>query len=652
MALSARAMRVITHAPTITAAASAASCLAAPAAVAAAAAIAPRALHSRSCIVRSAARLPVAALAHRCFSSTAPSATAATSTGRASPGPAAPVVSAADVSEADALLEAWEAMSDFERSEEHPSFVASLFFRLMRQGRNEEAWRVHSEAEALLLAPPLPPSDPADASPVVLGPDGIPLATAGVEYTALPEPVVWDLARTRAWLTAFEHFGWPGHIAEAERVWLRLLHAGAQSSRRKKKSKQVGNLALGLTQTCEADDDGVGVLQPDVDLFVQMIRLYMLHGGASQLAKIDAFWEDARARSHFTSAHFADLITCARKQGLSEQVTLWLERSRVAGAFSLLPEDIRFAELLNRKEELLQDLRNVTVRAVARFPVAGMLSASSDRVLPAAVSAHPEFLRLREDARGLLRRVAQMVTQPPLLIQHRIRPAEFAELLDALDAFNLHAEQAVALFGILQRQELRLSEKPGSAASASDAALSGALPYEQRFPLAIVERLLASVARGCAPGRAPSKTADGAASSVAAAPEDRPASSALLDVLRAMWSPALQSRLQLPSVPSMARRLAEFEAQGWCAPSTRHAFLARLETVLPPEQLDADTLAVMKDSVEQQMQTAEEADKLALQARAQKLLALTKAWQGRAQPAAANAAAVRASASVQAQQSL
>jgi hypothetical protein len=564
-------------------------------------------------------------------------------------------VSAAESTEASAQLDGWLSLTEWERSQEHPSFAASLFFRLLKLGRDEEAWRVHNEAEALLASPPLSPEETAAAAAaaapqaVLLGPDGLPLATAPVDApVADREAGVWDLARTRAWLEAFEHFGWPGHIAEAERAWLRLLHAGAQSQRRvrrKKKTRRSGASAGQASQLSFAlssskgeatggagvGGDGVGILRPDIDLYVQMIRLYMLHGGPAQLAKIDAFWQDACnsgpasllpaktqgdsssssnsdgvARAPFTSVHYTELISTARACGLTEQVSLWLERARVAGTFAQLPSQIRFADLLDRKQELLSELRSVTLRATARFPDAGHTSASSPgRLLPKEVRFDPAFVQLRNEARAAIDELTKLLVHASnagasaaAASQQKLRGSDFEQALDALDVFDLHAQYALGLFGVLQRQEVRLYEQAklvaGAssssplASSASDSYATGVLPYEHRFPLRVIERLLLSIARGTRTVHARNSSTPSSSFPSAPSFDPSPSSSVMLDVSRALYSPAMAARVQLPRVHALLRLLSDCEREngpGCFSDADRRALLARLETVL---LVDAD----------------------------------------------------------------
>lgn len=280
-----------------------------------------------------------------------------TGAGSSTAGPAPPVVTAEERVETDALLSAWMSLSGEERAAEDAQMAPALFFRLLRDGRGEDAWRVHAEAEAAALLALQHGSDGAAAAAA---------AAAAADPEALDAASVagvWSLARTRVWLEALEQHGWAGDIAEAERAYLRLVGNGGQA---------------------------------DAALYRQMIQLYMWHGGAAQLEKAEAFWAEARARTSFSTDDYGKLILWARQCGLPEQVQLWSTRARVAGAFNSLDERTRFAEVIRARDDILEQLLALSVRVRARFP-----RDDPEQSYPPHVARDREFVYLRQDALGV-----------------------------------------------------------------------------------------------------------------------------------------------------------------------------------------------------------------------------------------------------------
>ena len=291
----------------------------------------------------------------------------------------------AEEAEALAWLAAWDAMNAADRLAQDASFVPTLFFSLLRVGQPVPAWRVHGEFDGLLAG-----------------------SGAG-----------WSLSLVRSWLSAFQDHAHPLHSQEAERVWLRMAQAGLQNA-------------------------------ADAGLYRSMIEIYLADGRPDKLDKIEAFWNEVQSKPHlrFTTEDYEALITHARECGHRGQVQLWCSRARIAGVWELLSEQTRFAELLQVREGLLEELRFLSIRTVNRFPATAW-----DR----ALTRDPEWLKLQRAAKDLFFKLTRFSMQKIMLSQ----PFSWTEVEQLLDSIRNHQiyTQAMQLTTVIRKQQMFAVEK-------------------------------------------------------------------------------------------------------------------------------------------------------------------------------------------------
>lgn len=189
-----------------------------------------------------------------------------------------------------------------------------------------------------------------------------------------------------------------------------------------------------------------------------MIQIYLRDGRQSSLDKIESFWAtvqslpitremDVRAR-RFRAEDFEAIITLARERNLPEQVSLWSQRARVVGVWSSLPESVRYAELLQLRQQILYELRDLIIRSVGRFP-----NSAWDH----ALFSDREWMKIRQSAREWWTKLVTLMMQEPLWSQ-TLTPEMTQGLLESLRVHQLF-QKSQALYAVMRKQAMHAIEK-------------------------------------------------------------------------------------------------------------------------------------------------------------------------------------------------